>query len=145
MQTTDPLPGQHKLMFVILRMPSEIDLGQGPTSAEGVLIPGHTTCNILRAIEEQRKGCDPGEAIGMPVRVTLHETGNCGQDLGLTPREREVLCALAKGMSYKMIADALGISFETVRTHLKGVYLKMSVNNNTAAVAKAIHFGMVAA
>ncbi len=145
MQLTDTAMGQHELMFVILRVPAETDLGHGPARAEGVMLRANTTGSILRAIEEQRNGCDPEEAMGMPVRVTLHEQADRAQDMGLTRREREVLCALAKGMSYKMIADTLGISFETVRSHLKGVYLKMSVNNNTAAVAKAIHFGLVAA
>lgn len=58
---------------------------------------------------------------------------------GLSLREKDVLRALVEGLSYKMIAHKLGITFETVRSHIKRIYSKMSVNNNTEAVAKAIH------
>ncbi|MFT3909367.1 MAG: response regulator transcription factor [Ferruginibacter sp.] len=56
----------------------------------------------------------------------------------LTAREIEILTMLTKGMSYKMIADAGGISFHTVNTHLKKIYEKLHVHSATEAVAKAI-------
>ena len=40
----------------------------------------------------------------------------------LTPCEVEILSMLAKGLSYKMIADAGGITFHTVNSHLKKIY-----------------------
>lgn len=45
----------------------------------------------------------------------------------LSPREQQVLQSLAKGNSYKMVADELGISIETVRTHIKRIYEKLHV------------------
>lgn len=54
----------------------------------------------------------------------------------LTEREIEVLSMLAKGMSYKMIADAGGISFHTVNSHLKKIYEKLHVHSATEAVSK---------
>ena len=63
------------------------------------------------------------------------------QDPGLSPREKEVLQCLVDGLSYKMIADQLGISFETVRSHIKHIYEKLHVHNNTEAVAKTIRGG----
>jgi DNA-binding NarL/FixJ family response regulator len=56
----------------------------------------------------------------------------------LTPREIEILSMLAKGLSYKMIADAGGITFHTVNSHLKKIYEKLHVHSATEAVAKAI-------
>lgn len=56
----------------------------------------------------------------------------------LTSREIQILSMLTKGMSYKMIADAGGITFHTVNSHLKKIYEKMHVHSATEAVAKAI-------
>ena len=56
----------------------------------------------------------------------------------LTPREHEVLEQLCEGKSYKMIADALFISEDTVRHHLKNIYRKLQVNSKSEAVIKAL-------
>ena len=54
----------------------------------------------------------------------------------LSKREQEILDLLVKGYRYKEIADALSISFETVRSHLKNIYDKMHVHSRTEAVVK---------
>jgi len=56
----------------------------------------------------------------------------------LTPRETDVLSELVKGLSYKMIAFSLNISYETVRSHMKKIYGKLEVASLTEVVAKAI-------
>jgi DNA-binding NarL/FixJ family response regulator len=61
----------------------------------------------------------------------------------LTEREREILGCMVKGMSYKMIADACGLSFNTVHWHIKHIYEKLHVNSAPEAVAKAIEGKMV--
>jgi len=55
----------------------------------------------------------------------------------LTPREQDVLHSLATGNSYKMVADDLGISIDTVRTHIKRIYEKLHVHSVAEAIAKA--------
>ena len=60
------------------------------------------------------------------------------EDHGLNPREKDVLQGLVDGLSYKMIADRLSISFETVRSHIKRIYEKLHVHNNAEAVAKTL-------
>ena len=59
-------------------------------------------------------------------------------DYRLTAREKEVLACVVNGLSYKMIADQLNISYETVRSHIKKIYEKLHVASLTEAVAKAI-------
>ncbi|RYZ59697.1 MAG: LuxR family transcriptional regulator, partial [Chitinophagaceae bacterium] len=54
----------------------------------------------------------------------------------LTEREIEILSMLSKGMSYKMIADAGGISYHTVNSHIKKIYEKLHVHSATEAVSK---------
>jgi DNA-binding NarL/FixJ family response regulator len=56
----------------------------------------------------------------------------------LTTGEKNVLELLVKGMSYKMIAADLGVSFPTVNFHLKNIYKKLHVNSATEAISKAL-------
>ncbi len=55
----------------------------------------------------------------------------------LSPRETEVLQLLAKGKSYTMIAGELFIDKETVRSHIKNIYIKLEVNSKAQAIEKA--------
>jgi RNA polymerase sigma factor (sigma-70 family) len=55
----------------------------------------------------------------------------------LTQREREVFELLAKGMTNKEIADALVITNNTVKRHLKAVFEKLDVHTRAAALSKA--------
>ena len=54
----------------------------------------------------------------------------------LTTREQEIVHALAKGLSYKEIADSLFISIETVRTYLRKIYEKLQVHSKVEALNK---------
>ena len=60
-------------------------------------------------------------------------------DYQLILREKEVLSCIVKGLSYKMIAAELNISYETVRSHVKKIYEKLHVASLTEVVAKAIN------
>ena len=53
-----------------------------------------------------------------------------------SPRERQVLELLVKGVAYKGIADQLLLSIETVRMHIKRIYAKLHVHSRGEAVAK---------
>jgi DNA-binding CsgD family transcriptional regulator len=59
------------------------------------------------------------------------------RSLGLTPRECEILARLASGESIKELARALGISPNTVKTHVARVYEKLEVEKRMQAVEKA--------
>ncbi|MBP6512763.1 MAG: response regulator transcription factor [Bacteroidia bacterium] len=56
----------------------------------------------------------------------------------LSNREKDVLQLLVKGKSYKMIADDLNISYETVHSHIRKIYQKLQVNSVGEAVSKTI-------
>jgi DNA-binding NarL/FixJ family response regulator len=58
----------------------------------------------------------------------------------LSPREWEVLGLLARGYSYKEIADSLGISMPTVNTHIHRTYEKLHVRSRGQAVARYAQF-----
>ena len=59
----------------------------------------------------------------------------------LTEREREVFDLLARGMTNKEIADALVITTNTVKRHLKAIFEKLEVHTRSAAAAKAVSGG----
>lgn len=54
----------------------------------------------------------------------------------ITPREREIMDQLARGLAYKEIAAELGISTATVKNHLYRIYEKLAVRSRTEAVVK---------
>jgi DNA-binding NarL/FixJ family response regulator len=57
---------------------------------------------------------------------------------GLTPREIEVLGAMAEGKSNAEIAESLGASVRTVDKHVQHIFEKLAVKSRTAAVARAL-------
>jgi len=52
----------------------------------------------------------------------------------LTPRQLEIVKHLSDGLSYKMIADTMNISLDTVRSHIKKIYKSLEVNNKIAVI-----------
>lgn len=56
----------------------------------------------------------------------------------LTSREKDVLNALVEGMSYKMAAASLNVSYNTVNTHVRHIYEKLHVHSVGEVVAKAL-------
>jgi len=61
----------------------------------------------------------------------------------LTARELEVLKLLAKGLTNKQIASALGISDNTVRNHINSIIEKLEVSDRTEASTTAIQRGII--
>jgi DNA-binding NarL/FixJ family response regulator len=61
----------------------------------------------------------------------------------LTPREIEVLALVAEGRSNKAIADALGISDQTVKFHVASLLGKLGATNRTDAVRRAVRRGLI--
>lgn len=61
----------------------------------------------------------------------------------LTSREIEVLSLLARGYVYAEIADRLGISLNTVASHIKNSYRKLAVHSGAAAVTRAAELGLL--
>ena len=63
--------------------------------------------------------------------------GKSNLESKLSTRELDTLKLIAEDLTNQEIADKLFISLNTVKTHLKNIYLKLEVNNRTKAVSKA--------
>jgi len=61
----------------------------------------------------------------------------------LTPREKEVLRLMAEGTSSRNIAARLGISYTTVRTHIRSLGSKLGVHSKLEAIVKARELGLI--
>ncbi len=61
----------------------------------------------------------------------------------LSPRELEILGAVARGLSNKEIGRRLYVSEATVKTHLQRIYAKLGVDDRTAAVTVALERGII--
>jgi DNA-binding NarL/FixJ family response regulator len=61
----------------------------------------------------------------------------------LSPREREVVQQLGRGLTYEQVAITLGVSINTVRTHVRTVYEKLGAASKTEAVMLALQRGLV--
>lgn len=56
----------------------------------------------------------------------------------LSPRQLEIVNALVDGMSYKLVADHLGISIDTVRSHIKKIYQVLEINSKGELIKKSL-------
>lgn len=107
--------------------------------ASGYLLKKTPPLQIIEAIKELYSGGSPMSATIARKLVTVFQEQPKGPNAEasvLTPREKEVLECLAKGMLYKEISDQLGISFHTVRQHIRTIYEKLHVQNKTEAINK---------
>ncbi|MBP5983673.1 MAG: response regulator transcription factor [Fluviicola sp.] len=101
--------------------------------ASGYILKNDKPQRILQAIEEVYQGgaaMNPGIAQKVldyfkPKTITNP----------LSPKESQVLALLADGLSYKMVADKLGVSYSTVNTHGKRIYEKLHISSLGEAIA----------
>lgn len=108
----------------------------------GYLLKRTAPAALLAALEEVHRGGSPmSTAVARRVVEPFHRAGQARPTAGealhsLTGREAEILCQLAQGRRNKEIADQLGVSLDTVRTHLRHIYEKLHVNSRTEALLK---------
>src|SRR6187551_1382592 len=113
--------------------------------ASGYILKNYLNTKLVDAINELQYGGSPmSPSIARKVLNKMQSVSAVikpeeAPDYRLTAREKEVLSCLVNGLSYKMIASDLGISYETVRSHVKKIYEKLHVASLTEVVAKAIN------
>lgn len=108
--------------------------------ASGYLLKKHISSRLFSAIDDVLEGGSPmSPSIARMVLSSMQQKSTPDNPYQLTPKEREVLTSLSKGNSYKLIADEVNISIDTVRSHIRKIYEKLHVHSQTEAVSKAIN------
>lgn len=101
--------------------------------ASGYILKSDNPRRILQAIEEVYEG---GASMNPAIAKKILEHFLPSQEGKiLTLKENEVLKFLSEGLSYKMIADKLGVSYSTVNTHIKHIYNKLHISSLGEAVS----------
>lgn len=108
------------------------------SGAEGYLLKSASPEEIIAGLDEVLAGGAPmSRPIARRVLASFaRPTAPQGGLAEVTAREREVMDQLARGLAYKEIAAALGVSMATVKNHLYHIYAKLAVRSGTEAVAK---------
>jgi DNA-binding NarL/FixJ family response regulator len=111
------------------------------SGANGYFLKKTSPDKLIEGIRDVMEGGAPMTAtVARKVLEVFKQQSPSGEQpkFDLTARELEILSYLVKGMSYKMIAGACGITWHTVNFHCKKIYEKLHVHSATEAVAKAI-------
>ena len=103
----------------------------------GYITKNASPAQILDAIRDVQMG---GAPMSPRIARMVVSSFNNFMTSSLTEREQEILSLLSKGKSYKMTADELCISHDTVRFHIKNIYKKLEVHSLQEAFAKVKRF-----
>jgi DNA-binding NarL/FixJ family response regulator len=131
------LPAVQVLMLTVYEDTDQIFKALA-AGASGYLLKRSSPTKLLQAIREVHAGGSPmTSSIARKVVASFQKSEQTGKrQTHLSPREEAVLDCLAKGLTYKQIADQLEISIDTIRTYLRRIYEKLHVQSRTEAVAK---------
>lgn len=113
--------------------------------AVGYLLKKTPAVRLLAAISEAAAGGAPmSPEIARQVVTLFQRSAPAPAARGLlTPQETLVLQRLADGYGYQAIGVHLGISVNTVRSHIRAVYEKLHVHSKSAAVGQAMRRGLI--
>jgi DNA-binding NarL/FixJ family response regulator len=105
--------------------------------AEGYILKTATIQQITQSIDDVMQG-GAGMSPSIALKVMRYfNKQSASPGYQLTDKETAILKELAQGLSYKMIADKIGISYFTVNNHIKRIYEKLQVHSLGEAVAIA--------
>jgi DNA-binding NarL/FixJ family response regulator len=112
--------------------------------ASGYLVKNTPLVEIKKAIETVRNG---GSVMSPEIarKVMEHFSSPIGAQAEkekpesvLTPKEKEIVIGLVDGLSYKLLADRMNISIDTIRFHIKNIYKKLHVNSKAEVISKSL-------
>lgn len=122
--------------YLLKTQPADVVLEQLRLLAEGVpqLSPSVARRLLQHFSDAHRDPVASPEARGTGVEDEL---------LPLSAREQEVLVLIAKGLQIAQVAQALGITANTVCSHIKNIYRKRSVSSRAEAALEAKRLGLI--
>jgi DNA-binding NarL/FixJ family response regulator len=127
------LPGVHILILTVYESEKQIfeALANG---ASGYLTKNTPASKIIESVKEVREGGGP---MSVNIARMVIKSFQRNQESPLSKRETQILEQIADGKSRSQIAKELFIDLETVRSHIKNIYLKLDVNSRSDAIRLA--------
>jgi DNA-binding NarL/FixJ family response regulator len=112
------------------------------SGASAFLHKSRAAADVVAAIREVARG----KMLITPrtIATLIHKRRSIEAQLDrLTPREKEVLRLMADGFPSRAIAARMGISYTTVRTHIRSLGSKLAVHSKLEAIVKARELGLI--
>ena len=136
-----------EIIMLTIHSSSEMVFQALCAGATGYLLKSTKLPDIAKAVKNHHEGgsaMSPTIArmviqhfspIAKPLARTKHKSKKDKNNLLLTPKEMQVLEALADGLSYKLIAARLQMSPNTLPVHIRKIYKKLQINSKAEAIA----------
>ncbi len=105
--------------------------------ASGFLLKTSTPEQILTAVSRARSGVKAFDKHILERMIDSYLGQIDEKEYDLTDREKEIVKRVSAGLSTQQVASALNLSYYTVDTHLKNIFLKLKVHTRHGMVAKA--------
>lgn len=117
------------------------------SGAAGYLLKTTSPSQIVDSIKDAHEGGSPMNSNIANKVINLMRIAHAEKDfeskIELSERETDILKRISNGEGYKFIADELFISIHTVRYHIRNIYEKLQVHNQSEAVSKAFRKGLI--
>jgi len=147
-ETTRALKAAHELLEVLVLTSFEDEdhvFEAMRAGASGYVVKGAPAAKLVSAIREVQAGGTVIEPL-LARRFWSYFKGvqaPRGEGPELTSIEREILFAIAKGLSNQEVSGVVALDLRTVRTHLGHIYRKLGVRGHVEAVVRALRLGLV--
>ena len=133
-----------KVIMLTMRTDEQARARALSAGCSGFVRKDQSTDSLLEAIAAVARGemrIDPSD---LDLLLKRLEPTSRGLGATITPRELEVLGAMARGLVNKEIAQQLGVRLNTVRNHVQNILYKLEVHSQLEAVATAVREGLIA-
>jgi DNA-binding NarL/FixJ family response regulator len=133
-----PLIPHTQILILTVSVDSDTIFRALEAGADGYLLKRSSPEELQASVLESMKGGVPmtSEIARRVIASFRRQPAKNNSGPRLTPREEEILTLLSKGFVNKEIAAKLGVTYETVRDHLRHIYEKLHVHSRVEAVAR---------
>jgi len=134
-----------QILLVIAPGAEEVSIAALEAGAAGCVLEPCDARELVGHALQLRAGGSPLSPLvarNLVERLHARTQAHATAVAALTARESEVVGLLASGLSYSQIGDRLGVSLNTVGSHIKNAYRKLEVHSATAAVMRTVELRM---